>query len=44
MDALRVLSDEFITINFNSAINPCVIKPVEGDEYLYLILPVRMIN
>ncbi len=44
MDALRVLADEFITINFNSAINPCVIKPIEGDEYLYLILPVRMIN
>lgn len=44
MDALRVLNDEFITINFNSAINPCVIKPVESDEYLYLILPVRMIN
>ena len=44
MEALRVLNDEFITISFNSSINPCIIKPVETNEFLYLILPVRMIN
>ena len=44
IEALRVLTDEFVTINFNSPSSPCIIKPLQGDEYLYLILPVRMIN
>lgn len=42
-DILRQLNDEFIKINFNTATSPCVIVPNEGDEYLYLILPVRQI-
>ena len=46
MEALRVIPDEFITIKFNQAQNPCVISPFEGDEdkFLYLILPVRLIK
>ena len=44
IEALRVLQDEFVKIGFNSASNPCIIKPLESDEFLYLILPVRMIN
>ena len=44
IEALRVLSDEFVTINFNSPSSPCIIKPLQGDDYLFLILPVRMIN
>ncbi len=42
MDSLRVIDDEFINFNLNSPIAPCVIKPNSDDEYLYLILPVRM--
>lgn len=42
MDALRVIDDEFVNFNLNSSIAPCVIKPYSDDEYLYLILPVRM--
>ena len=41
-DLLRVTDDEFININFNSPISPCVIKPFEGDEFLYLVLPVKI--
>ncbi|MDD3397957.1 MAG: DNA polymerase III subunit beta, partial [Clostridia bacterium] len=43
IDALRIISDEFINIKFNQAQNPCVITPFEGEEerYLYLILPLR---
>lgn len=43
-DALKNISDEYVTLNFNSAVTPCIIKPPEGDEYLYLLLPVRIIN
>lgn len=39
---LKILSDDFINMNLNSSIAPCVIKPFEGDEFLYLVLPVRI--
>ncbi len=41
-DALRAAGDEFLNMYFNSSISPCVIKPFSGDEYLYLILPIRI--
>ena len=41
---LKVIDDEFIKVNFNSAISPCVIKPNEGEDYFYLILPVRLMG
>jgi len=44
IENLRANNDEFVKICFNSPANPCVIVPVEGDEFLYLILPVRMIG
>lgn len=44
IENLKANSDEFVKICFNSPANPCVIVPVEGDEFLYLILPVRMIG
>ncbi len=42
LEFLKILDDEFITLYLNSAIAPCVIKPFEGDEFLYLVLPVRI--
>ena len=42
IDCLRVITDEFLTFNLNTSIAPCVIKPNSSDEYLYLILPVRL--
>ena len=41
-DCIKVIEDEFINLYFNTKINPCVIKPNFGDEYLYLILPLRI--
>lgn len=43
-ECLRTISDEAIKISFNMPSSPCVITPNDGDEYLYLILPVRIIN
>jgi DNA polymerase-3 subunit beta len=42
MDVLRVLRDEEIYLRFNSSVSPCLICPVEGDAYVYLVLPVRV--
>lgn len=42
-DCLRTVEDEFVKINFTNSILPCVITPSETDEFLFLILPVRML-
>ena len=41
IDALRVIDDESVYVNFTSSIGPCTIKPIQGDEFAYLILPIR---
>ena len=43
-EALRATNDEFLKLEFTSAVSPCIIQPNEGDEFLYLILPVRIMN
>ena len=44
MEAFRTNNDEFVKIKFNSSSNPCVVVPASGnEEYLYLILPVRIL-
>ena len=39
---LRIIDDDFINMHFNSSIAPCIITPFSGDEFLYLVLPVRI--
>ena len=43
-EALRATTDEFLRLEFTSSVSPCIIQPNEGDEFLYLILPVRIMN
>ena len=44
LDALKVIEDEEIYIEFGSNISPCIIKPIEetAQEYVYMILPIRI--
>ena len=44
LESLRVNTNEFVKICFNKPSTPCVIVPTEEDEFLYLILPVRVIG
>lgn len=39
---LKIVSDEFVKLQLNSSIDPCVITPVDNNSFLYLILPVRI--
>ena len=41
-DALKAISDDTVEFQFNTSVSPCLIKPVEGDAFDYLILPVRL--
>jgi DNA polymerase-3 subunit beta len=42
IDALRSIEDEYIEINFTSAVGPATIIPIEGDNFSYMILPVKI--
>ncbi len=43
-DALRSCESDEVLINLNGPIAPAVIVPTEGDQFLYLILPVKIKN
>lgn len=42
LNVLKNVPDETVYIEFNSPISPCVIRPVQGDAYLYLVVPMRV--
>ena len=44
LDALKVIDDQEIYIQFGTSISPCVIKPIDETtkNYTYMILPIRM--
>lgn len=42
MDILKNIDEEFLNIKLNTSFAPCVVVPIEGDEFIYLVLPVRI--
>ena len=42
LEYLKTVEDEFININLNSPIDPCIISSIASNEFKYLILPVRI--
>ena len=42
MDVIRNVSDDKLCLKLNTSVSPCVIYPQNSDDYLYLILPVRV--
>ncbi|MBQ7668232.1 MAG: DNA polymerase III subunit beta [Clostridia bacterium] len=42
IEAVRASNDEKLNLDFGSSISPCVIRPTEGNEYTYMVLPVRI--
>lgn len=41
-DVLHAIPDGEILMDFITNLSPCVVRPVEGDGFLYLVLPVRV--
>ena len=42
-NALKVIDDEEIFVDFGSSISPCIIRPVNEDgSYIYMILPIKI--
>ena len=42
LDTLKSIDAENAVFEFNSAQSPCVIKPVEGNSFVYMVLPIRL--
>ena len=41
-DTLKSIEAEHAIFEFNSPQSPCVIKPVEGNGFIYMVLPIRL--
>ena len=44
MNIFKCIPDENIYMDFVTNISPAVVRPVQGDSYYYLIVPVRIYN
>ncbi len=42
IDVIRNVSEEELFMHFNSNVSPCVVTPSSGEDFVYLILPVRI--
>ena len=42
IEALKAITDDEIEMLFNTGISPCMIRPVEGDRFEYLVMPVKL--
>ncbi|MCB6993922.1 DNA polymerase III subunit beta [bacterium 210820-DFI.6.37] len=42
IDVLKAVDDEQVVMEFNTSTTPCLVKPMEGSRFEYLILPVRI--
>lgn len=41
-DVIKNIDTPELSLRFNTNVSPCVVCPVEGNQYTYLILPVRV--
>ncbi len=42
LDALKACECEQVSLEMNTPLTPCVIRPLEGDAFTFLVLPVRL--
>ena len=39
---MKVIDEDEVVLEFNTNVTPCLVKPVEGSSFEFLILPVRI--
>lgn len=44
VEILKIISDDRIVIEFKDKLSPTLVKPVDSDKYLYLVMPVRYVE
>jgi DNA polymerase-3 subunit beta len=41
LDVFKNINDEKVKISFSGQDGPCLIEPINGNEFMYIVLPVR---
>lgn len=41
-DALKAVPDEKISLSLSNGLSPCMIRPLENEDYQFMVLPVRL--
>lgn len=44
IDVLKIMEEDEVILEFSSSVAPCIIKPKENVNNIYLVLPVRLQN
>ena len=42
LDSLKAIDDDEVFVEFGTSISPCLIKSSESNDYVYMILPIRL--
>lgn len=42
LDILRAIEDEEVLLHMKDSNSPCIVTPLTGERYLYLVLPIRI--
>ncbi|HPZ51381.1 MAG TPA: DNA polymerase III subunit beta [Clostridia bacterium] len=42
IDCLKVIDDETISLHFTTSLGPCIVRGEEYDDYVFLVMPVRL--
>lgn len=42
LDSLKAIDEEEVYIEFGTNVSPCLIKSVDNNDYVYMILPIRL--
>ena len=42
IEALKAIEDEEIIVGLNSSISPVIIKPVNSNDFIYVVLPIKL--
>lgn len=43
-DAVRNIDTEELTMSFQTNVSPCLFTPIKGDDFIFLLLPVRTVS
>ena len=44
LDCLKAIEEEEIFLEFGTTVSPCLVKSIEDNDYVYMILPIRLKN
>ncbi|MCR4440566.1 MAG: DNA polymerase III subunit beta [Peptococcaceae bacterium] len=41
LDVFKVIEEDTVSLDFTGPLSPCIVRPVDNESFIYLLLPVR---